>query len=115
MAHAQILMAQAPLKQALAPLLVTVTVRTGFRPLIAGGNDDFPSLPFNDANLIVGQSQNDLVVGQSISPKIVLPIWDQGLPPSLIKSQRGFQVFLSFAPVVVFAHFTRLSCLQFTK
>jgi hypothetical protein len=31
---------------------------------------------FYRGNLILGQAQDDLRIGQIISPKIVLPIWD---------------------------------------
>ena len=81
-------MPQSAFVPAFASLSGAVAVGAVFRPHVQGRNQHFPTVFLNPANLIVGQAQHDLVVGQSMSPKIVLPIWDQGLPPLLIKSHK---------------------------
>jgi len=61
-------------------------LRARYRPGIPGRYRNRAAGSFYRGNLVLGQPQDDLRIGQIISPKIVLPTWDSGLPPELIKS-----------------------------
>jgi hypothetical protein len=83
MAQAHILMAEAALINPLAAQASASAVGAGSGTLITGHDLHLAVVDVNGCNLVAGQAQYDLIFGQNVSPKIVLPIWDRtGLPRS---------------------------------
>jgi len=71
-------------------------VQTRYRPGMPGRYRDRASSSIDRGNLVLGQAQKDFRVSQIKSPKIVLPAWDHGLPPELIKSPFVANIGTSF-------------------
>jgi hypothetical protein len=54
----------------------TLTMGARYRPEMPGRYRNRAPVSLYRGNLVLGQTQNDLRIGQIISPKIVLPTWD---------------------------------------
>jgi len=76
LAKTPVIMPNRPPAPALVPQTGTMAVGARYRPAIPGRYRDQAPAPFDRGNLVLGQPQNDLRIGQTKSPKIVLPTWD---------------------------------------
>ena len=86
LAETPIIMPDQPPAPALVSQARTLAMGARYRPGMPGRYRNRAAGSFYRGNLVLGQTQDDLRIGQIISPKIVLPIRDYGLPPFLIKS-----------------------------